>query len=1081
MSQTPTTRLEDLLGHADWLRRLAAHLVREGDETEDLMQETWEAALRRSPDPARPPQPWLAEVLRNLVRARGRRDRLHRRFENQARLEPSTVPSSEALLERAESQRLVAELVVALDEPYRSTILLRYYEGLSGAQIAAALGLPPGTVRWRLKEGVDRLRAALKVRFGKDERWTMALVPLAARQIPLDPLKGVLLMAAKTKLGALGGLLAVLATLGGALVWRGVARRRPTTTSTVGQRARAPSVARPRAVLESWARAGGGQPGSISGTVCDPAGRAASGARIALVAFAAYEDMEDKTALRPRGDVLAEADGSFRFTRVTPGVYLLTATAEGWAPAERTDVALLPGESLANIELRLARGGVKLRGGVSDAGGGPVAGAAIRALALGAGRRLEAAHTFLGASDGRGQYSIDLTRGSYRVVADADGYVPTSVEVALDGDQSHDFRLTPAARISGHVIERGGGPVRGATVRLQSDALIKPESRVTTADVEGAFLFRNLSPGSFRLSARSGALVGVAPHKVTVALAGAATNVVIELSRGLAIAGRVVDAVGKPVPGARVRLDEDAASSLSGSDGRYRLEGVSPGHHTVTGEATNHSPARATVALDRADAEAVDLTLGLESTIDGRVLGRDGAPVARASVTALVVRADALSEVVTSAAVARTDDRGRFHLGGLGSGGARVEAEQAEAGRGVAGPFALEAGQTRTVDVRLGRGGMIRGTVYWDDRSPARNVVAGGHQPGRPGCSTTTDQEGRYEIGPFPSGDVTVTARPEIDPLGGGSEVRRVSLAPAEDKDGVDLVVPRHDREISGVVLAPDGTPSPGATVGASAEYNGVSWRPYNKYADAEGGNYTVLSDSDGNFTVEHLPKGTFTVWAIQAGLPEADAFQVPVGSRGVRVRFTPGATLGGRVVSARGDPVTTYTVHAILSPSNDATAELRAARGYVQDTQFVQDASGAFEITGLHPAFYDVLVTTPDGRGGRVTGIPLEPGQRRRDLRVTVAEGVRLKGHVVDADGQRPIANVSVVAWLAMLKEQVSGVSDATGAFVLDGVVPGTIDLSLRGAPGTKQVGTRSLRVPEGQREFDAGTLTLGRRSPRP
>jgi len=42
---------------------------------------------------------------------------------------------------------LVADEVVRLDEPYRSTIVLRYFEELTSPEIARRLDVPEGTVR----------------------------------------------------------------------------------------------------------------------------------------------------------------------------------------------------------------------------------------------------------------------------------------------------------------------------------------------------------------------------------------------------------------------------------------------------------------------------------------------------------------------------------------------------------------------------------------------------------------------------------------------------------------------------------------------------------------------------------------------------------------------------------------------------------------------------------------------------------------------------------------------------------------------------------------------------------------------
>src|SRR5205823_1008819 len=63
-----------------------------------------------------------------------------------------------------------------LAEPYRTAVLLRYYEELSAAEIARRTEVPAGTVRWRLKEGLDRLRRQLDERSGGRRASVVALV-----------------------------------------------------------------------------------------------------------------------------------------------------------------------------------------------------------------------------------------------------------------------------------------------------------------------------------------------------------------------------------------------------------------------------------------------------------------------------------------------------------------------------------------------------------------------------------------------------------------------------------------------------------------------------------------------------------------------------------------------------------------------------------------------------------------------------------------------------------------------------------------------------------------------------------------
>jgi hypothetical protein len=56
----------------------------------------------------------------------------------------------------------------------------RFYEGLDAAAIARRSGLPAGTVRWRLHEGLRRLREGLdRAHAGDRQAWRSVLLPLA--------------------------------------------------------------------------------------------------------------------------------------------------------------------------------------------------------------------------------------------------------------------------------------------------------------------------------------------------------------------------------------------------------------------------------------------------------------------------------------------------------------------------------------------------------------------------------------------------------------------------------------------------------------------------------------------------------------------------------------------------------------------------------------------------------------------------------------------------------------------------------------------------------------------------------------
>ncbi|HEY5283995.1 MAG TPA: RNA polymerase sigma factor [Polyangia bacterium] len=189
MKASSTANTEDLLLHAGWLRRFAVALVKDLDAAEDIAQETLVAAWQHPA--ANTGRPWLARVARNLAidfwRSSGRRERRELAV---AETDLGTVATPEELIGDAQIHRAVAEAVAALEEPFRQTLVLRFFHGASSAAIARSLRIPDGTVRWRLKEGINRVRQRLDARYGQvRENWVTALLPLFPRPAPGAPSK----------------------------------------------------------------------------------------------------------------------------------------------------------------------------------------------------------------------------------------------------------------------------------------------------------------------------------------------------------------------------------------------------------------------------------------------------------------------------------------------------------------------------------------------------------------------------------------------------------------------------------------------------------------------------------------------------------------------------------------------------------------------------------------------------------------------------------------------------------------------------------------------------------------------------
>lgn len=144
---------------------LSGYLYRmtNGDQqlAEDLVQETFLRVVRgigqyRYP---RPFKPWLYAIATNLTRDhyKAAGTRLTTVLDEDLFSESSP---EEATVTQDETEQVIATLA-SMPDFQREVIVLRFYQGLSIADIAETLAIPVGTVKSRLSLGLKRLRERL--------------------------------------------------------------------------------------------------------------------------------------------------------------------------------------------------------------------------------------------------------------------------------------------------------------------------------------------------------------------------------------------------------------------------------------------------------------------------------------------------------------------------------------------------------------------------------------------------------------------------------------------------------------------------------------------------------------------------------------------------------------------------------------------------------------------------------------------------------------------------------------------------------------------------------------------------------
>ncbi len=600
MAPLARTEAELLLAHGAWIRSLARRLVADEHRAEDLAQDTWLAALRHPwLGSVRAPRRWLSGILANLSRqdARGRSRREAR--ESTAAREP-VAPSASDTFEAASLGRELADAVLALEEPFRTAVLLRYYEDLPPRRIATRLGVPVRTVNSRLARGLERLRAQARLRLGGERSWMQALVLLARRSsspgAALAPAPvgsaltlGVSLMNAK--------LVMVAAAVGcGALAWVWTSLPAADTTRAAQPAAISkPGESSSTAVPESAVAAATQEPArqAVEGTSQalavepDPAIAPAATRRILgrVCDTQATPLAGIEVVFRTPGADSAE-DGVRAVTGPGGTFELETPRADGRVTTTEPDLVTVSiGIVRASTEvgpLVIVASRRDLAGRVVDVHGAPLAGAhvALRPPAgflsrfdalLDSTEMLESnAH-----SDARGRFELPGAPAIHqgRIEARLDGFETESLEAPSGSDLDLVIELSrpqgEGLALSGIVLDLSARPVAGAFVSLGGRTAVTDvagEFRLETEGAEDSFdlvaLHPDFQPGRLRASQNTADGRPVWPDVIVLTLGGPP----------LTIAGRVVDGQGEPRAGVRLWVEDPTPFGILGEDLHAKVE-----------------------------------------------------------------------------------------------------------------------------------------------------------------------------------------------------------------------------------------------------------------------------------------------------------------------------------------------------------------------------------------------------------------------------------------------------------------------------------------------------------------------------
>ena len=783
--------------------------------------------------------------------------------------------------------------------------------------------------------------------------------------------------------------------------------------------------------------------GVVTGTVADVGGHAIPGALVRAGDVAAVSD----------------AQGTYRLEGVSAGLQSVEAGTAKNLVARRGGVRVAAGTP-ASADLVLQPGG-SIAGTVVDAvTRRPISGAR---LAVGPPHVAFAPPLDPSAyarADARGRFTATgLLPGDYEVRAEKTGYLPAAlprVAVKSAGAAPAPLALTPAASITGRVVDAQGKPVPGAAVTLEASRGGRGRLAAFAAGPRGArpgTTARTGPDGSFRLDGLAAITSGVplvathagyAPAErpgVTLKAGQALANVVLVLPAGLSVKGRVVDGTAQPVSGAEIRVAPSqgqgrgggrffrppggapsAPNAVTAADGTFTVAGLAPGAYDVTASHDGFSPktSPALPAPTKLPTGWPPIVLARGAAVAGVVHDDQGAPIAGASVSAL---GEGLEPRQTN-----TDGNGTFRLDDLVKGRPLMLAANAPgygfASRSVTAP-------AEGITVVLGKSGTIRGrvvdattgapvTAFSVGASPAARGRRGPGAFGGAPSQAQYSEDGTFEVTVAPGSWNVRAAADGYRP----ADVSNLDVDAGQTKEGVEIALKRGGG-LTGHVTDLRGNPVSGASIACC---DAASARPGAAFG-GDGSGPTATSDGDGHFALDGLPDGHATLTVTHPDYVTTSRDVDPASTGDVVIQVSSGAEISGTVVSSdAGQAVPGASVR--LDPEGDSGTAVGAS----QTAQ--ADGGGGFRFDHLTAGRYRLTAQTKTA-SSTPQDLVVADSQPMDGVRVAVSTGVEVDGTVTGLPaGQLGGVNISATA----TGFNGSAVTADDGTFTLTSVPEGVL-----------------------------------------
>jgi len=586
---------------------------------------------------------------------------------------------------------------------------------------------------------------------------------------------------------------------------------------------------------------------------------------------------------------------------------------------------------------------------------------------------------------------------------------------------------TRPASAAGHVRDRAGQPIAGATISIAMRNLSRgersapgeaPEPIITASAADGSWKVADLAPGRYTVSAAARRHLPATVDPLLLAPAEERSDVDLVLGDGgTTLRGTISDIGGGPIDGALVRATSIGEGNLfhffrapftavSDGQGKYELS-LAPGAYLLEVFHVDYVGDQRWTEI-RGGERVEDFRLTPGAVVYGQVKSRaTDEPVAGATVTWQGARGGNRGLDLPGFGLSSTtsDAQGKFVLRGLRAGTVALRA------------FGPGFASSQPTEVDLGIGEEATEVVIYVDRAWTISgyvVDKSDHDHGIDGvlvgafnfggdvriARDSTAEDGWFEIHGVQNGNYFI---------GAAGEDRVVSLmgknVQVDNADVTDVILELD----AGATLTGRVDPPAPAHVAIQMDSESIGLGNVTQAIAAAAVNGRTADD--GTFTLHGVPNGKFTLVArADDGADGKLAIDVNGDLSGLVVKLEPRARISGVVVDEGGNPVQGVRVEASARSGDDRPMWGMAA--IWDQARGVTAADGSFEVVGLRAGVHEVSVS--DDKGRLAWASPADPKEPDKPIEVTIegtqpVTGLRLavenrdqviRGLVIGPDG---------------------------------------------------------------------------------